>query len=137
MLSPLYGVWASRTGDRALALRLLDEGYAQLIGPRFLQTLEMRPDREPEKPNAGPFFANLGGFLSSVLFGFPGLEMNEEAPATWPSRPVVLPAGWEEIQVDRLWIHGRAARLSARQGAARATLELEEPPDAPLSAERR
>ena len=123
MLSPLYGVWAARIGDRALALRLLDEGYGQLIGPRFLQTLEMRPDREPEKPNAGPFFANLGGFLSSLLFGFPGLELSEDDPSAWPSRPVVLPAGWEEIRVDHLWVHGRAARLSARQGS-KATLEL-------------
>ena len=129
MLSPLYGVWASRIGDRAAALRLLDEGYGQLIGPRFLQTLEMRPDREPEKPNAGPFFANLGGFLSSLLFGFPGLEVNEGEPSTWPSRPVVLPAGWKEIRVDGLWIHGRRARLTARQGAARAAIEFEAPTD--------
>ena len=125
MLSPLYGVWASRLGDRELALRLLDEGYGQLIGPRFTQTLEMRPDREPEKPNAGPFFANLGGFLSSLLFGFPGIEMSEGAPETWPSRPVVLPLGWQEIRVDRLWIHGRPAGLTARQGDAAATLEFE------------
>jgi trehalose/maltose hydrolase-like predicted phosphorylase len=124
MLSPLYGAWAARIGRREQALQLLEEGYGQLIGPRFLQTLEMRPDREPEKPNAGPFFANLGGFLSSLLFGFTGIELGEGEPSTWPAREVVLPAGWEEIRVERLWIHGQPARLTARHGAATATLEL-------------
>jgi trehalose/maltose hydrolase-like predicted phosphorylase len=126
MLSPFYGVWATRVGDRRLALRLLDEGYGQLIGPRFLQTLEMRPDREPEKPNAGPFFANIGGFLSSLLFGFPGIQLTERAPSTWPSRPVVLPEGWEAIEVERLWVRGRPASLRATQGAPRAELTFED-----------
>ena len=40
MLSPLYGVWAAWTGDRELAARLYEEGYARLVGERFLQTLE-------------------------------------------------------------------------------------------------
>ena len=126
MLSPFYGVWAAWVGDRALSLRLLDEGYGQLIGPRFLQTLEMRPDREPEKPNAGPFFANIGGFLSSLLFGFTGIQLTDRGPATWPARPIVLPEGWEAIEVERLWIHGRGARLRAAHGAQRATLTFEE-----------
>jgi hypothetical protein len=41
-----------------------------------------------------------------------------------PSRPVVLPAGWEAIEIDRLCVRGRPARLVARQGAARATVEF-------------
>jgi hypothetical protein len=32
---------------------------------------------------------------------------------------------WQEIRVDRLWIHGRPAGLTARQGDAAATLEFE------------
>jgi hypothetical protein len=43
MLSALYGVWASRMGNRSLALKLLDEGYAQFISERFSQTLEYPP----------------------------------------------------------------------------------------------
>jgi len=71
MLSALYGAWAARTGDRALALRLLDEGYAKFETGRFSQILEYRPDRFPEQPRAGPFFANMGGFLSSLGAGLP------------------------------------------------------------------
>ncbi|MBC6980710.1 glycoside hydrolase family 65 protein [Caulobacter sp. 17J80-11] len=124
MLSPLYGAWAARAGDRRLALRLLDEGYGKFFSGRFLQPLEYRPDKHPEQPRAGPFFANMGGFLASLLFGFPGIEPGLGEPASWCRRPVVLPQGWEAIEVERLWVHGRPTRLSAHHGAERAVLEL-------------
>ena len=116
MLSALYGAWAARLGDRRLALKLLDEGYGQFCTGRFLQTLEYRADRFPEQPQAGPFFANIGGFLTGLLFGFAGLRPGAGAPDTWIEREVVLPEGWTSIQIDRLWICGQATRLVARQG---------------------
>jgi trehalose/maltose hydrolase-like predicted phosphorylase len=116
MLSALYGAWAARAGDRALALKLLDDGYGQFCVGRFLQTLEYRADRFPEQPQAGPFFANIGGFLTGLLFGFTGLEPGPEDPQAWARRPVNLPAGWSVIEIDRLWIHGKAMTLTARQG---------------------
>ena len=122
MLSALYGAWAARTGDRDLALKLLDEGYGQFCTERFLQTLEYRPDRFPEQPRAGPFFANIGGFLTGLLFGFTGVEPGPEDVEVWPRRPVILPAGWRAIEVERLWLRGRAWRLSARHGDQQALL---------------
>lgn len=122
MLSALYGAWAARTGDRKLALQLLEDGYGQFCVDRFLQTLEYRPDRFPEQPRAGPFFANIGGFLTGLLFGFTGVDPGPGEIETWPRRPVVLPSGWSAIEVDRLWIRGQAWRLSARHGEERATL---------------
>ena len=67
MLSALYGVWAARTGNRRLALRMLDEGYAQFVIGRFSQTLEYRRDKFPDQPIAVAFFANMGGFLMGLL----------------------------------------------------------------------
>ncbi len=122
MLSSLYGVWAAHTGDRKAALRLLEEGYGKFIAPRFLQTLEYRPDRHPEQPQAGPFFANMGGLLMSLLMGFPRLRIGPEEFTTWPQAEVVLPSGWKEIEVERLWLRGRPVRLVAHHGR-RATLE--------------
>jgi trehalose/maltose hydrolase-like predicted phosphorylase len=116
MLSALYGAWAARAGDRRLALKLLDEGYAQFCTGRFLQTLEYRPDRFPEQPRAGPFFANIGGFLTSLMFGFTGMEPGPDAPGAWPRRDVNLPAGWSAIEIERLWVRGRPMRMEARQG---------------------
>ena len=116
MLSALYGVWAARAGDRDLSLQLLEEGYAKFVKGRFLQTLEYRPDRFPEQPEAGPFFANMGGFLSSLLLGFTRLETSAGSVQDWAKAPVVLPAGWSAIEVDRIWIRGRGVRLTARHG---------------------
>jgi trehalose/maltose hydrolase-like predicted phosphorylase len=116
MLSALYGVWAARHGDRALSLRLLEEGYGRFIAGRFLQTLEYRPDKFPEQPQAGPFSANMGGFLMSLLLGFPRLVPGSGAPESWAQGDVVLPQGWKAIEVERLWLRGRPARLLAAQG---------------------
>jgi trehalose/maltose hydrolase-like predicted phosphorylase len=116
MLSAFYGVWEARRGNRAMALKVLNQGYGAFVTGRFLQTLEYRPDRFPEQPMAGPFFANMGGFLTSLLLGFPRLRPGPDDPANWPQGGVVLPAGWSEIEVERLWIRGRPMRLIARHG---------------------
>jgi trehalose/maltose hydrolase-like predicted phosphorylase len=116
MLSAFYGVWAARRGNRVMALRLLDEGYARFTTGRFLQTLEYRPDKFPEQPPAGPFFANMGGFLMSLLLGFPALEIGPGEPEGWAQAEAVLPKGWNEIEVERLWLRGRPAHLNAAHG---------------------
>jgi trehalose/maltose hydrolase-like predicted phosphorylase len=123
MLSALYGVWAARAGDRATSARLLDEGYGQFQMGRFSQILEYRPDAFPEQPRAGPFFANMGGFVIGLLLGFTCLRPGAGSAAEWPVEPVVLPRGWTSISVDRLWVHGRPHRLVARHGEERALLE--------------
>jgi trehalose/maltose hydrolase-like predicted phosphorylase len=117
MLSPLYGVWAAWNGDRRASERLFREGYAALTTGRFLQTLEQTKEREPEKPKAGPFFANLGGFLEGLLFGLPAIMVGPDEPETWPKRRVTLPAGWRSIEVERLWVRRQPAHLVARHGS--------------------
>lgn len=126
MLSALYGVWAARLGDRRQALRLLEEGYGQFIQGRFLQTLEYRADRFPEQPRAGPFFANIGGFLTGLLFGFTGLRPGPGEASNWVERDASLPNGWRGIEVERLWLGGQAMSLSARHGARTKIRPLDE-----------
>jgi hypothetical protein len=123
MLSALYGVWAAWSGDRRLALRMYEEGYADLIMGRFLQTLEQSPEKFPEKPPSGPFFANLGGFLMGLMFGLPAIRIGPDDPSTWPSRPVVLPEGWRSIEIERAWVRMKPARIVAEHGAERALIE--------------
>jgi hypothetical protein len=122
MLSALYGVWAARAGDRKAALKLLEEGYAAFAHDRFTQILEYRRDRFPEQPMAGPFFANMGGFLAGLLTGFTRLDIGGGEPPAWATDPVVLPQGWEAIEIDRLFVRGGPMRLTARNGE-RAILE--------------
>ena len=71
----------------------------------------------PDKPQASPMFANLSGYLTGLLYGFPGIRPNHGAPSTWSDRPVTLPAGWRGIEVERVWVRGAPHRLSARSGS--------------------
>ena len=80
MLSALYGVWAAYAGDPALSAKLMEDGYGRFCVGRFEQTLEYRADVFPEQPQAGPFFANLGGFLMGLVLGFPGLFPDSGEP---------------------------------------------------------
>jgi trehalose/maltose hydrolase-like predicted phosphorylase len=116
MLSALYGVWAARSGNRRLSLEMLERGYGDFCTGRFMQTLEYRKDVFPEQPPAGPFFANLGGFLLGLILGFSKMHPGPEDPQNWCKGTVVLPAGWRSIEIDRIWIRGKPWRLSATQG---------------------
>jgi trehalose/maltose hydrolase-like predicted phosphorylase len=124
MFSALYGVWAAWAGDRALALKMVEEGFDKFQYPRFSQTLEYRLDRPGDGIASGPFLANNAAFLSGLLFGFPGIRVSSADSEHWPARPVVLPQGWQAIRCERLWIRGRPARLVARHGDDRALLEM-------------
>ena len=127
MLPALYGVWAAMLDDRALALRLFEEGYAKYDAPRFHQCLEYRSDFKDSEVDAGPFFANIGGMLTGLIFGFTGIEVDDGPPEHWPKRKVTLPEGWTAIGIERLWLRGEAWRLRDEHGAARALLERASP----------
>lgn len=122
MFPALYTTWAALAGDRGLALKLFDEGYAAYDAGRFHQCLEYRPDHPDNQVAAGPFHANLGGMLLGLLFGLCGLVIDDGDPEFWPRRPVVLPATWQDIRVERIWVRGESWTLAAIHGANRATL---------------
>jgi hypothetical protein len=124
MLSALLGVWAAWNGDRQASLRWFEEGYASFVEAPYAETNEFSRSKHPEKPRVGPFMANLGGFLMGCVYGLTGLELSDAEPANWFKRPVVLPQGWEGIEVDKLYVRGKPARLAAHQGDTRATLEF-------------
>lgn len=123
MLPGLYGAWAASIGDRRLSLELFEEGYARYVSPRFTITHEYRPDKFPDEPVAGPFMANIGAFLTACLYGLTGLRITDGDPATWPCRPVIMPEGWDGIEVERIYTSTGPARLVARHGDPSATLE--------------
>jgi trehalose/maltose hydrolase-like predicted phosphorylase len=121
MLSAPLGAWAARLGDRALSARLFEEGYAEFIEEPFRVTNEFSR-RFPDRPRAGPLVANIGGFLTSCLLGLTGIVLGPEEPQAWCRREAVMPSLWEGIEVERIWVRGRPARLVARHGA-RARIE--------------
>jgi hypothetical protein len=124
MLSALLGAWAARLGDRKLSSRLFEEGYAKFASERFNVVHEYRSDKFPEQPVSGPFMANLGGFLLSCLYGLTGLRVGPGEPSTWCERPVVMPDLWDGVEVERIWVRGKPASLSAKHGDERAHLDV-------------
>jgi hypothetical protein len=125
MLSALLGVYAARLGDRGRSLELFERGYASFVLEPFSITAEYDPNVFPEQPIAGPFTANIGGFLTSLLYGLTGLRIDDGEPQHWAARPVALPRGWDGVEVQRIWARGRPGRLSARHGDAHAAVALE------------
>jgi hypothetical protein len=68
-------------------------------------------------------FANTGGYLSTLLFGYPGLRLGSGPPESWAVRPVVLPRAWSGIHVERLWMQGEPRSLTATAGARSAIID--------------
>jgi trehalose/maltose hydrolase-like predicted phosphorylase len=121
MYSAVLGVHAAWLGLRRRSAELFESGYAAFFDDPFLAPDEYTT-ADPEFPPAGPMMANLGAFLSSLLYGLPGILPTVLEPRSWPERRVVLPAGWQSIEAARLWVRGRPTRLVAAHGMARAQL---------------
>jgi hypothetical protein len=122
MLSAMLGVYAARLGDRAACLDMFEKGYGQFVIDPYTITAEYAPALFPQQPVAGPFTANLAGFLTSCFYGLTGLRLHGGDPQTWFERPIVLPEGWEEIQVNDVWVRDQRMSLCARHGDERGHL---------------
>jgi hypothetical protein len=125
MLSALLGVYAARLGDRERALELFERGYADFVIEPFSITAEYDPKVFPDQEVAGPFTANIGGFLTSCLYGLTGLRLGGDEPQSWCSRPVTMPSGWSGVYVDRIYARGVPASLTATHGDQHAAITFE------------
>jgi trehalose/maltose hydrolase-like predicted phosphorylase len=121
MLSALLPVYAARAGEAELARELLERGFGDFINEPFMEADEY-PRSRTDRPRASPMFANLSGYLTSVLYGFTGLQLAPGEPETWAAHPVHLPHGWKAIEVERVWARGEPYALEARAGSAAAIL---------------
>ncbi len=124
MLSALLGVYAAWTGQRERALELYEHGFADFVQSPHALVTENSPKTQPDQPRAAPFTANVGGFLTGCLYGLTGMTPSAEEPEAWCRRPVTMPQGWDGIRVDRLWVRGKAATLTAVHGHDHAQLDF-------------
>lgn len=122
MLSAFLPYYAARAGLRGAAAELMETGYGNFINEPFLETDEFT-STAPEQPRTGPMFANAGGYLTTLLYGYPGLRLGAGDPSSWAERPVVMPAGWKGIHVERLWVRREERSLTAVAGRPKAILD--------------
>jgi hypothetical protein len=123
MLSPLLSVFAARIGDRGRARELLEQGYGAFVDAPWTEPDEFPSDAR-DRPRASPMFAHIGGYLSGLLFGYPGVRLHEGDPSTWAERRIVLPEGWRAIHAGGLFIRGARGSLTASHGAERAEISV-------------
>jgi trehalose/maltose hydrolase-like predicted phosphorylase len=128
MLSATLGLIPAALGDRDAALELFERGYADFVVDPFRITTEFSPTVFPDHTVAGPFTANLAGFLTTCIYGLTGLMIGPDAPSTWCRRPITMPRGWDGVDVSRLWVRGRPTSLTAEHGAERARLSWDGSP---------
>jgi trehalose/maltose hydrolase-like predicted phosphorylase len=129
MLSAMLALIAAGLGDRGAALELFERGYADFIVDPFRITAEFSPTVFPGQTIAGPFTANLAGFLTACVYGLTGLRIGPGEPGSWCTRPVTMPQGWDGVHVQRLWVRGRPASLTAEHGADSARITLDQSAD--------
>ena len=69
-------------GEPALARDLLESGFGDFINEPFLEPDEY-PRSRTDRPRASPMFANLGGYLTGLLYGFTGIDPSMAEPSSW------------------------------------------------------
>jgi len=121
----LVGVFAARLGDRKFSAELFTAGMADFVVKPFMMFSEFGdPEPHDRAPVGAPFLTAPGSFLTACLYGLTGLQLGPGEPEGWFKFPVVMPELWEGVEVERIWVHGRPARLTARHGDKRATIEV-------------
>lgn len=98
---------AAWLGDRARARTLFNLSWKADWIPPFGMIKEMPAE------TYGCFLTTCGSLLQTALLGFTGLRIRE---TDWSAYPAVLPEGWTRIEVDRIWVRGKAKRLVAQNG---------------------
>lgn len=103
-----FAVCAAHFGERAKAAQLFTAAW----NPFWMEPFGLT--RECRGHTWGGFVTNDGSLLQSVLLGFTGLRISRGGLEA--RYAAALPGGWQRIEVDRVFIRGRAMRLTAEHG---------------------
>lgn len=75
------------------------------------------PDNMPT-----PFLTGRGALLAGVMLGLTRINLLQDEDKRLEG-PIILPQGWDAIVLEHVYLKGRAARITARHGAAHADIE--------------
>lgn len=123
MLSGFLGIFPAWMGDREMSLRFFEKGVGPFLREPYTTSVEWvaRDGSDPDNMPT-PFLTGRGALLAGVMLGLTRLNLWEDEDK-WLEGPITLPQGWEEITLQRIYLKGRAARVTARHGAAHAEIE--------------
>ncbi len=132
MLSGFLGVYPAWCGDRETSLKFYEKANLTFFCEPFHSSTEWSiqnpADRvDPTRPMVTNFITARGSLLSGLVMGLtkmcPWKGDVDGSVDAWFGKNIVLPAGWEKITVGKIYIRGKAYRLTAEHGADRAVLE--------------
>lgn len=122
MLSAMLPLYAARAGLDSLSGELLESGFGQFVNDPWLEVDEF-PKTQADMPRVGPMFANIGGYLMTLVYGYPGIRLGPGDPDTWCERPVVMPGGWRGLHIERVFVRGDEMTLTAEAGKRSAVFD--------------
>ena len=112
---PTLATGAAMFGDREKAAELFRISWKNYTLEPYMTAKEYPGHSD------GNFLTNQGAQLEAVIYGFTGLRLNEKDICKYAA---TLPADWERIEIDRLWLKGKAYKLVAEHGKKANLIEL-------------
>lgn len=104
---PPLAACAAMFDDRQKAAALFHLAAEQYVTGPFQISKEYRPYHD------GAYITNQASLLLAAIYGFTGLRISK---GDWRKYPVSLPEGWKRIEIQRMWIRGRAYHMIAEEG---------------------
>jgi hypothetical protein len=125
MLSGFLGVFPARLGDRPLSREFFDEGTLPFFVEPFMLCTEGGAIHYQRRPDGliTIFLTGRGSLLSGLMLGLTRLDIWQEAFEDWFAGPIVMPEGWDGIVLEKVYLKGRPARITAMHGDAKARIE--------------
>jgi trehalose/maltose hydrolase-like predicted phosphorylase len=106
--TPPFAACAAFFGDRDKAAQLFERTWKRYRTGPFCLSVEYK-----QLPRRGDYLTNHGSLLQTAIYGFTGLRLAE---GSWIKYKATLPAGWDKIEIDRIWVKGKPMRLVAENG---------------------
>jgi hypothetical protein len=126
MLAGFLGVFPTRIGDRKTARRYFDEGNLPFFVEPYWMSTELSSKFPNYKHTDRPvtcFVTGRGSLLSGLMMGLTRMDIWQEAFEDWFAGPIVMPEGWDGIVLEKVYLKGRPARITAMHGDAKAKIE--------------
>ena len=104
---PPFAACAAYFGNRQKAAELFKNAWK----PYWVEPYGLA--REYQFFPDGNYVTGCGSLLFAAMFGFTGLRISD---GDWQRYPASLPEGWTKVEIDRVWVKGKANRLAAEHG---------------------
>ncbi len=132
MLSGFLGIFPAWLGDRKLSLKYYERANFDFIcQPFYACTEDWFPDPmeriNPKQWKSTCFITARGSLLSGLLMGLTKIcpwnggldaDINE-----WIGENIILPEGWNKLTLNKVYIRGKAYKITAENGAKHAVIE--------------